>query len=57
MPRVRFLEAVNLRFPPGTLPRIHQAAMRLGTTSAEFMRQAIRRALETAEGKPDDHRL
>jgi hypothetical protein len=51
MRKVRFLEAVNLRFFPGTLDRIHQAAAKVGTTSAEFMRQAIRKALEAVEGK------
>jgi len=41
-----FPEATIVRLPPGTLERVRQAAEQDGTTSAELMRQAIRRAVE-----------
>jgi predicted transcriptional regulator len=41
-----FPEATIVRLPPGTLERVREAAEQSGTTSAELMRQAIRRAVE-----------
>lgn len=46
MKRATFPEATIVRLPPGTLERVRQAAEQDGTTSAELMRQAIRRAIE-----------
>lgn len=44
--RATFPEATIVRLSPGTLERVRQVAEQDGTTSAELMRQAIRRAVE-----------
>ena len=46
MKRAIFPEATIVRLPPGTLERVREVAVQSGTTSAELMRQAIRRAVE-----------
>ena len=43
-----FPEAASLKFPPGTLARIKEAARQDGTTMSEFMRRAVRSALANA---------
>ena len=50
-----FPEATSLKFPPGTLERIREAARQDGTTMSEFMRRAVRSALATvlANGQMD----
>jgi predicted DNA-binding protein len=42
-----FPESTLLRFPTGTLERVRVAAKADGTTTAEWMRTAIRKALDT----------
>jgi Ribbon-helix-helix protein, copG family len=44
--RAAFPESTIVRLPAGTLERVRQAAKHGGTTSAELMRQAIRRVVE-----------
>ena len=44
--RAIFPEATIVRLPPGTLDRVREVATQSGTTSAELMRQALRRAVE-----------
>ena len=48
-----YTEATNLKFPSGTLEKVHEAAREDGTTAAEFMRRAVRSALltEPANGR------
>ena len=40
-----FPEAASLKFPPGTLEKVREAARQEGTTMSEFMRRAVRSAL------------
>lgn len=55
MKQAIFPEATIVRLPPGTLARVREVATQSGTTSAELMRQAIRRAVEKlpAPAQPD----
>lgn len=46
----RFPEKTILRLSAGTLKRLHTAAERQETTVAEFVRRAIRSALDGAVG-------
>lgn len=49
MPRAKiFTDVTNLRFPPGTLEKLRTAAIAKGLTTAQFVRNAVARAL--AEG-------
>lgn len=49
MPRFKiFPDVTNLRFPNGTLQKVRSAAISQGLSSAQFIRNAVARAL--AEG-------
>lgn len=47
MSKTVFPEAASLKFPPGTLEKVREAARQDGTTMSEFMRRALRSALTT----------
>ena len=50
MKQAIFPEATIVRLPSGTLARVREVAIQSGTTSAELMRQAIRRFLTMENG-------